>query len=743
MIKYRIGTEYLDQFDKDSSFAISKAVSKVGEINLRHGDRSTGFKVPLTDKNTKLLNYVTILNSSTTNDSFKKVIGQLVEEETVISDGYFQVTKYNPYKKEVDIRFYGGNTDWFSELKDLKINEIAPIESNSNYDVRDLLNIIVSPTTIKNSFNTDLDDNNPYKFFLIDNNRDTTRNTSNDVILPTTIRDYQLGVSQGVIFDRVFQGLGITLKGNMFDDPKYYNTLITASKDMQIVADKVDFLDSTEMSKTPQYLQSNTYSTLSFTENAYSIPEWDGRVITLQGDCLNISISFYVYFNGTDAHSTDRTLTYKVTKNKGLSGEVVLINDTDRTMYEDVIEPSYSGFVGRSVFSAFDNVSLLGAFVLGDTITVEYKTDIQDNIPSRPYYAANLEDYVNFIPSFSFELHEYIRPATGNDVLPDFSQANFVKDVLTQFGAITQYDVKTKTLTCNKFSIIDNNRIFAPDWSKKIDLSTPPKVDFTKVVSKYGKRSFFKYEENDEGDILSTLYNKITNYGLGEGALFISNDFLTDDKDFYKSLYSPTVMTGTFPFDNDDESLRANFFLPFVPLYTKTGVDEWDENDLKPRKFLYLGYGNIDTFYRGNCTSLTIDGIHDSTSMPLVYFDKNNYPYGFSSPINDYKESLSFGNLNDLTKSVNSGSLLKQTNTSLGNNNNNILDENYAFQKKILNKPIFLEINLMLTPIDVQTVDFFTPIWLDFGLDSGYYYIDEISQYKGQDKSTRVNLVKI
>ena len=50
---------------------------------------------------------------------------------------------------------------------------------------------------------------------------------------------------------------------------------------------------------------------------------------------------------------------------------------------------------------------------------------------------------------------------------------------------------------------------------------------------------------------------------------------------------------------------------------------------------------------------------------------------------------------------------------------------------------------MMLTPIDVQTVDFFTPIWLDFGLDSGYYYIDEISQYKGQDKATRVNLVKI
>ena len=66
------------------------------------------------------------------------------------------------------------------------------------------------------------------------------------------------------------------------------------------------------------------------------------------------------------------------------------------------------------------------------------------------------------------------------------------------------------------------------------------------------------------------------------------------------------------------------------------------------------------------------------------------------------------------------------------------------FQTKILDKPIYLEIYLKLSPIDVQNVDFFTPIFLDFDLDSGgYYYIDEISQYKGQDQSTKVKLVKI
>ena len=122
MIKYRIGTEYLDTF-YDDQFAVTKAISKIGELNKRHGDRSTGFKVKWTSHNIRLLRYVTVLNSSTSNDGFKKIFGQIVEDDVVISDGYFQVIKFNEYKKDIDVRFYGGNTDWFSDLKDKKINE--------------------------------------------------------------------------------------------------------------------------------------------------------------------------------------------------------------------------------------------------------------------------------------------------------------------------------------------------------------------------------------------------------------------------------------------------------------------------------------------------------------------------------------------------------------------------------------------------------------------------------------------
>ena len=57
MIKYRINNEYLDVFTDSKDFAITKQISKIGEIDSRHGDFSTSFKVPLTANNARILRY--------------------------------------------------------------------------------------------------------------------------------------------------------------------------------------------------------------------------------------------------------------------------------------------------------------------------------------------------------------------------------------------------------------------------------------------------------------------------------------------------------------------------------------------------------------------------------------------------------------------------------------------------------------------------------------------------------------
>ena len=116
MIKYKIEGQYLDQFTEEE-FAVTKAISKIGEIDLRHGDFSTSFKVPLTARNIAILRYTPELNNLSKLDNFKRYNGALVEDDVVVSDGYYQVTGFNATKKEATVNFFGGNSDWFDLLK--------------------------------------------------------------------------------------------------------------------------------------------------------------------------------------------------------------------------------------------------------------------------------------------------------------------------------------------------------------------------------------------------------------------------------------------------------------------------------------------------------------------------------------------------------------------------------------------------------------------------------------------------
>jgi len=723
MIKFRIGTEYLDQFDKKESFAISKAISKIGEINLRHGDRSTGFKVPLTAKNTRLLNYSTILSSSTNNQTFTKIFGQVVENDVVVGDGYFQVIKYNPYKKEVDLRFYGGNTDWFSNLKDRKINQNETGENA--YNVSDF-DLYITPENIEANINNGIvDADNPYKFFLIDNNKDSTRNNTNEVTIETEIDDYQIGFSQGAIFDKIFESQNIKLEGNLFEDPFYYNTLISSSYNVlnkaEIQASGVFRYTFSHVQGEPYptqtipYDQTGTKGTLEF-NGGNPDPEFNGVEFTFLGDADNVLFDYNLNVKIAPSFTDPFNIKYDVYLNGGIIATDQLATITGSGAFRNA-KCSYP-------FASVND---------GDVIRFEFNTD-------APPLASLVIAYGS---TFDVYFENYTKRSYAKDLIPELTQSEFVKDVLVQFGCVTQYNQKKKVLTCNTFNVIEDNKRNAKDYSDKIDLSSDPIVDVTKLVSNYARNSYFVYEYADDSDNLNELYKALSNYNYGTGVLKINNAFLDDEKDFYTSPYSPTQMVETFP-SSDPENLAnpsyqlGNMFLPFVPIYSINSVDtsgnvSYDDNDLNPRKYYFLGNINIASAYKGNVTSLNIASTTNVTVLPLVYFDKSKYSF-IDSEINERLEVLSYGILSDLNSSTGGQNDLEKV---------TLIDKYYSFQKKILDKPIYLEIHLRLTPLDIQNIDFFTPIWLNFGLDSGHYYIDEISQYQGSNKSTKVKLVKI
>jgi len=224
MIKMIVRGQQLDLF-KEEVFALSKAVSKLGEFDLRHGDVSVNFSVPATAKNVSVFGNLFNLNNFN-KTAFNRFDGVLKEGESVLSTGYFQVLSINPSLAKIELRFYGGNTDWFDLINKRDINGTylnTEIGTNKKTYSLQNLNHTFDASTVRDSHDND----DGYFYFPVDNGNNSDKN--NNTI---DITDFQLGIFQHTIVKNIFDSIGIKLKGTLLNDPLYYNTLINSPSDL-------------------------------------------------------------------------------------------------------------------------------------------------------------------------------------------------------------------------------------------------------------------------------------------------------------------------------------------------------------------------------------------------------------------------------------------------------------------------------------------------------------------------------
>jgi hypothetical protein len=303
---------------------------------------------------------------------------------------------------------------------------------------------------------------------------------------------------------------------------------------------------------------------------------------------------------------------------------------------------------------------------------------------------------------------------------------------MIRYGVVSQYDIKTKTLTLNKFEDIDNNRVNAPDWTSKIDLSKQINVDFTKILSGYAKSSLFEYVNDSSNDSQIAAFNTVLPYNLGTGVINIDNDFLSDEKTVYKSPFAPTASIR--PTDSND-----GFYLPYMPIWQIDDEDDsgnirYTNKDIEPRVLLSNGLTSVFSINQGGETTISII---DDSGTPQDFTDIG---YAFFAKLQATRLGLNDNGLDSNTQTLNfeNYELLSNNFTGIP-----LLERNYQFYNKILNAPFYVSLYMNLTALDVQQLDFFTPIFLEYKYDSGYYYIDSVEQYKGDGSTTKVNLVKI
>ena len=685
MIKYKIEGQYLDQF-QDEQFAVTKAISKIGEIDLRHGDFSTTFKVPLTAKNVEILRYTPELNNRSNLDNFKRYDGQLVEDDAVISDGYYQVTGFNPTKREASIKFLGGNSDWFDLLKDRYINEeYKASDGFNNPYYLDFLEHDYTSDSIINSWN----DFENYFYYLFDNGQ----NSGQTITSNTNRSDWNVGYFKHSILKNIFDSVDIKTQGSLFSDPEFINEVISGKSSIEEVINKDD-RTSTFLMPQDVYEISNEgqgWTKLNFTEGTYN-SQWDGNKFTAANDINDLKI--YVTINCIP-NSLVSDLKVRYRKNGGAWQTPVslplIVNAGDNQ--------TYSAYLYNSFFTGV---------LVGDSFEFEFAFV---GAVQTTYFARG-----GASSSFRFIEEGVFGKVQASGLMPNIKQTDFIKDIMFRFGVVSQYDVKTKTLTLDKFENIDTNRILAPDWTNKIDLSKDVDVDYTKILSNYGKRSVFSYED-DENDSRNIIFKSAFTYVFGSGIINIDNDFLSDEKEVYKSPFASTLNEYTF---------GAKWYLPFIPYQKIESGSTYEAQEVKAR-LLKVYKLPVSSFNNDSKTSLTIDFSASQDEVGYAFMGKTILVDVATNELNAIYSNSLFGNIgNQMTGS-----------------RNTLIDRNYNLYQKILNDPIYVSLYMNLTALDVQQVDFLTPIYLEYQYDSGYYYIDSIDQYKGDGTTTKINLVKI
>jgi len=698
MIKLIVEGEQLDLF-KNEVFAISKAVSKIGDINLRHGDVSINFKVPATAKNNQIFRYLYNLNNNNLG-AFKRFEGVVLDGQSVVSVGYYQVLKTKPLKKEIELRFYGGNSDWFDLIKDRSINKTYENTSNNpnakSYDLS-YLNHTYVEETIKDSW----DNEDGYKYFPIDNGKNSEK--ANNTFIKD---DFQMGIFQHTLMENIFDSVGIKLAGNLFADPLYYNVLINLPTDLSEFA---EYNNVKNFNTLDQLVDKTTYQPIRFNQNNTD-PQWNGNIFTSNADIG--ALSFDLQINGTRGVLAGDTLDLKV---------VYTINGIPQTDIITVLSPYTSELKGGVYYIALTPYT--PAFLnvkIGDT----FEFSIKENNPGVDDFIIKKEVTIGselLRSRFQFQIESGVSNYTLTDAIPEINQAKFAQDVMFRFGCISQFNAENRTLYIDKFDTIERNKSKGINFTKKVDLSKDINIDFTKLLQKYFKTTYIKYAEDDK-DLLSILDRRRFAIGLGDGKIEINNDNLSDEGTIYNSPFASTAQSWSFPYSGGYAT--SNFYLPKMSLFNASS----EVNELKPRLFVNAGFLDIND----------INKIYGTIFFNGINEPKVGYAY-FA------KEILESGSTANLNLNSNLDTLSFQHYEGEGNRymGSTLLDKYYSLQNKILNAPIFLSINLKLDDLDIEKIDFLTPIWIETQIDSGYYYINEISQYKGDGSTTKVNLVKI
>ena len=584
MIKLVIDGKEADVLQTESIVG-EYAVAPIGDISKRVGARSIQFKLPKTARNKAIFESGEI-PTSTSNKPYTNLSCRIYVDGVDMNMVFCQLETVDD---NYNIRMYGGNSTLFADLKNKKLADLDLNHLNHHWNVD---HIAVSK-----------DKDYPLKYAVVDYNSDSPNNAIDE----TNDRAY-LGCLYPVLYqhyliEKCINEAGYTLNNQTKDALMFesaYPVVPLGSKKYERDEDYSRFIGKFLMNPfagSPSGLLWQSASIISQTQvywesffnsnsnygGAWCLPDSVKIKLRLVAQLLNgvadetVYIDVFSTFNGS--YSLVKTITVFVP----IVGELV-----DETMELDCKYPNIGLGFTRFGFEVRAGGST-NVYCYDATTEILEVTKLEDE---------NEQKGIGFRLPFVAGIYDYVTIANN---LPDFSQADFIKQYLTYTNSITTVDERNKVVTIVPYKKILDNITNAIDWTGKIDFTSRPKTEFK---LDYAQNNYLKYkEDNDVINPVGTDYN-----------MTIDDERLEYEKTLIQLLYSAT-----------ESATRCNRTIAKINSFKDYLVDA----TFNPRSLL-IRFEDFSFEYRENTVNST-GAVTITTDVPIGYFidDNQEYSNGF------------------------------------------------------------------------------------------------------------------
>lgn len=611
ILELEINGERLDMYG-DEKVVQSFSIINIRDITARGSEYSNEFKVPKTNRNAGIIEYAEYLN---TNTQFP----YLRVPCKIFLDGFFfkrGIVELSLIDSDINLRFYTGNATFYDKIKGGKLTNLRMLAQDHTWNLA---------TVLSSRFNA-----SGFLYPLIDYGAMPSTGSTVDVrqLLPSFF--------DSTLMESICTENGYTLINQITGQRlTEFNTghVPTAKKNPSIPADVLaanlyeglflednggnsftlfnifqgssfGWTDGSNIIKAPYEIQdpSNLYG------GQVGVGNYGTGIFTAAISGLYKVHCEFIYDYNWDENWTSsppKTTSVYLSMDACVNGTAItnVFNQSYSTSVTFPTSYTFNGSVNKNVFvflNAGDQLTLK-QYAQFTTTVGSYSGAISVQMNAGFFINPNFQNYkVELQPEVQFNTS-----VQASYFLPEFTQAEYFKDMLIRYCLVPVVDEDNKTVTIRPFEDLQNNIANADDWTNKVDQTKDRRTTFS--FNEYAQKNNIKHKEDNSISVVPTGSDYV---------LAVNNQNLQAEKPLYTSPFAPS-----------ESVIRLGAGLDIMQILLYDSAANSFSLDVQPRKCYVEKISQSITFTDGTSNATV------STSIPVAWFIRpdKDYNAGFGN----------------------------------------------------------------------------------------------------------------